>query len=130
MSFKATFYRDRFRKRVKRGFAGYPVGTVAYYGPDNQRASKVAVAVIPVEGAEPGLLERWFSDTDDVRTNPEVLKAVLQFLSSHAVKSVVATAGILGCPHEEGTDYPEGETCPACPYWAHRDRFSGDVIAS
>jgi hypothetical protein len=32
---------------------------------------------------------------------------------------------MLGCPHEEGIDYPEGEACPECPYWAGRDRPIG-----
>jgi hypothetical protein len=27
-------------------------------------------------------------------------------------------------PHEEGIDY-EGATCPACPFWAGRDRWTG-----
>jgi hypothetical protein len=31
---------------------------------------------------------------------------------------------IIGCPHEEGIDY-EGATCPACPFWAGRDRWTG-----
>lgn len=34
------------RKKAKRGMRGYPVGTIAFYRPDNQRASKVAVSVI------------------------------------------------------------------------------------
>lgn len=31
------------KKKAKAGFRGYPAGTVAFYGPDDQRASKVAV---------------------------------------------------------------------------------------
>jgi hypothetical protein len=34
---------------------------------------------------------------------------------------------VIGCPHEEGIDY-EGPTCPHCPYWAGRDRWTGEVI--
>ena len=34
----------------------------------------------------------------------------------------------LGCPHEEGVDYPEGQICPQCPFWAHRDRWTGEVM--
>jgi hypothetical protein len=41
----------------------------------------------------------------------------------HGVKSVVMTDGIIGCPHEEGVDY-QGPTCPHCPFWAGRDRFT------
>ena len=33
------------KKKARRGFRGYPVATVAYYGPDDQRASKVAVGI-------------------------------------------------------------------------------------
>jgi hypothetical protein len=40
----------------------------------------------------------------------------------------VVTDGIIGCPHEEGTDYPEGASCPQCPYWAGRDRFTHERI--
>jgi hypothetical protein len=35
---------------------------------------------------------------------------------------------IVGCPHEEGIDYPDGEKCPECPFWATRDRWSGDLL--
>ena len=128
MSLKAAWYQDKFRKRVKRGFAGYPVATIAYYGSDNTRASKVTVGVIQAEGEEPALLERWYRELHDVRTAPDVLKEILDFLSEHFVKSVVVANGILGCPHEEGKDYPDGEKCPVCSYWADRDRFTGHII--
>jgi hypothetical protein len=34
-----------------------------------------------------------------------------------------------GCPHEEGIDYPEGEPCPQCPFWTHRDRWTGKLLS-
>lgn len=128
MSLKATWYLDKFRKKAKKGFDGYPVATVAYYGPDDQRASKVAVGIILAEGGDAEVLERWFSDINDVRTDPEILKEVLGFVSAHSAKSVVMADRILGCPHEEGKDYPEGEKCPKCTFWANRDRFTGQII--
>ncbi len=27
------------------------------------------------------------------------------------------TEGIIGCPHEEGADFPSGQECPYCPFW-------------
>ena len=45
----------RLQKKAKRGFRGYPIGTVAFYGPDNRFASKVAVAAIPGEDEEAAL---------------------------------------------------------------------------
>jgi hypothetical protein len=32
---------------------------------------------------------------------------------------------IIGCPHEEGIDYPLGSTCPLCPFWKDKDRWTG-----
>lgn len=112
-------------KKARRGFAGYPVATVAYYGPDNRRATKAAVGIIPAEGEDPDILERWFSDARDIRRDHRVNEQVLRFIRSHDVRSVVMTDGIVGCPHEEGIDYPEGEVCPHCPFWAGRDRWAG-----
>src|SRR5271167_3451364 len=42
----------RLRKKAKRGMRGYPVASVAYYGPDESRASKVAVGILVSEDAE------------------------------------------------------------------------------
>jgi len=115
-------------KRANKGFRGYPIGTVAFYGPDDRRASKVTVGVVPREGAEPTELERWFSDQGDVRDDTDLTTAITAFLEQHSVKSVALADRILGCPHEEGIDYPLGEKCPACPFWANRDRWTGEEL--
>jgi hypothetical protein len=59
------------KKKARRGFRGYPVATIAFYGPDEQRASKAAVAIVNAEGAEPAVLERWFGEEIDVRKDRE-----------------------------------------------------------
>jgi hypothetical protein len=41
----------RLQKKAKKGMRGWPVATIAFYGPDLSRASKVAVSVIPHENA-------------------------------------------------------------------------------
>ncbi len=112
-------------KKSRKGFRGYPVGTVAFYGPDNKRASKVAVAVLVAEDEEPVALERWFSDHDDVRANAAIADEIKDLLQRNGVRSVAMADRIIGCPHEEGVDYPEGEPCPQCPFWANRDRWAG-----
>lgn len=48
-------------KKARRGFVGYPVATVAFYGPDDKVATKVSVGIIRAEAEEPFALERWFS---------------------------------------------------------------------
>lgn len=112
-------------KKAKAGFHGFPVGTVAFYGPDNQRASKVAVGIIPAEGSEPVDLRRWLTESGDARTDAAIGAEISEFLRGHGVHTVAITDRIIGCPHEEGVDYPEGEACPQCPFWAGRDRWAG-----
>lgn len=128
MSFKAKWYSDKFAKKRDKGFRGFPVATIAFYGPDDKRATKVSVGIVPNQGADPDPLEKWFSETIDVRTDPSVMEAVVRFIEQHGAKSVVALDRIIGCPHEEGIDYPEGEECPKCSYWANRDRWTGEVV--
>jgi len=114
------------RKKARHGFQGYPLATVAYYGPDARKATKAAVAIVPEQGAEPAVVERWFSDTRDIRRDHGVNERILAFIRAHGATSVVMSDGIIGCPHEEGVDYPDGGVCPHCPYWAGRDRWGGE----
>jgi hypothetical protein len=116
--------RKRLRKRAKRGFRGYPVATVALYGPDDRTATKLTVGIVPGQDADVTDLRRWLFDQADVRHNADVLEEVLEFIDTTGARSVVMTDRIIGCPHEEGVDY-EGPTCPACPFWAGRDRWTG-----
>jgi hypothetical protein len=116
--------RKRLGKRAKRGFRGYPVATVALYGTDDTRASKLTVGIMPAENADVTNLRRWFSEETDIRNDAGVAEEVLAFIEAAGAKSIAMTDRIIGCPHEEGIDY-EGSTCPACPFWAGRDRWTG-----
>ena len=53
--------RKRLSKRAKKGFRGWPVATVALYGPDDSTATKLTVAIMPAEAAEATDLRRRFS---------------------------------------------------------------------
>lgn len=116
------------QKKADRGFTGYPVATVAFYGPNGKLATKVAVGIILAENEEPAFLERWFSESQDVRRDHKVNQQIIEFIRGHEAKSVMVTDRIIGCPHEEGVDYPEGSVCPRCPYWSNRDRWSGELV--
>lgn len=116
------------KKAARRGFRGYPVATIAFYGPDESRATKVAVGIINEENAEPAALKRWFAEDQDVRSDLVMAKEILRFIQDHGGKSVITTDRIMGCPHEEGVDYPDGKVCPQCPFWAHRNRWTGEVV--
>ena len=78
MSFKETCQREQFKKKVQRGFRGYPVATVVFYGPTDQRASKVVVSIIKAEGAEPDPMEKWMSDTADARTESKINEEIFR----------------------------------------------------
>jgi hypothetical protein len=115
------------QKKARRGFRGYPVATINFYGPTCDRASKVAVGIVNSERGEVDALERWFTDATDARSDEAVGFAILDFIKAHNVKTVVMADRIIGCPHEEGIDYPDGRSCPQCPYWAGRDRFTHEM---
>lgn len=115
---------SRLAKRSRRGFRGFPAATVAYYGPDDSRASKVVVTVVPSKGAEPTHQATFTNEAGDLREDPFVGDSVMAFVEKHECASVFVAEEVLGCPHEEGVDYPEGGTCPACPFWTERDRWA------
>ena len=92
----------------------FPVGTIALYGPDDRKTTKIAASVIKREGAEP-ILERWMGSK--VKDEPKVHREIMEFFRQHGVKSVITTEENMGCPHEEGEDFPVGGDCPFCPYW-------------
>lgn len=86
----------------------------------------IAAGIIRSEGAEPSELKRWVVDGGDIRANMKVAQEVLSFVRTNGVLSVAMTGGLIGCPHEEGTDYPDGSHCPKCPFWAGKNRFTGE----
>ncbi len=114
-------------KKVRKGDKGYPIATIAFYGPNNNLATKVVCAIINHDGAEAEPMEKWFSSVD-LRKSEKVLNEVLNFIDKNGVKTVSMVEDIIGCPHEEGIDYPEGNACPKCTYWENRDRFAGFVV--
>jgi hypothetical protein len=112
-------------KKAKKGFKGYPLTTVAFYGPTDKLATKVAIGIIFNDSAEP-IIRQWYSKTD-IRNNTEVMEEILNLIRDNDIRSVVMIDKIIGCPHEEGIDYPEGVSCSACPYWSNRDRWGESV---
>ena len=119
--------KKRLAKRAKKGFRGYPVGTIACYGPDDRRATKLVVSIVEHDGAEPSEMRKWYTEDGDVRDTLEIMDETVGLLEQHGARSVVMPDRIIGCPHEEGIDY-EGQACPQCPFWANRDRWTGEVI--
>jgi len=80
---------------------------------------------VPAEGAATAGIRRFLSkNLRDMRAENQVAEKVLAFITEAAAISVVMADRIIGCPHEEGIDY-QGPTCPFCPFWAGRHRWTG-----
>lgn len=70
--------------------------------------------------------QKWrISDTGDLRDDGRLARETLALIAKYGAKSVAMPPTIIGCPHEEGPDYPVGEVCPQCPFWVGRARFAG-----
>ncbi len=119
-------YRKLLTKRMRKGKKGYPIASIAFYGPDNTRASKVVCSIIQYQDAEPEPIEKWFTNSD-ARKSEKILGEIICFIEDNKAKTVAMLDSIFGCPHEEGIDYPESETCPKCPYWKNRNRYTHEL---
>ena len=49
----------RLRKKARKGLRGWPIATIAFYGPNLTQATKVAVGIVPSENAEPQEVRDW-----------------------------------------------------------------------
>ena len=96
----------RLRKKAKKGMHGWPAATIAFYGPDASRASKVVVGIFTSEHAEVGEMRDWKLDAGDVRNDPRIAEEMLEFMARHGVLSVAMTDRIIGGPHQEGHRLP------------------------
>ena len=114
--------REGQRARSRRTEPVYPAVTIAQYGPDDKTVTKVVAALLrgPDEPTED--LQRWVGR--DITTSRTLKEQLLSFLARHKARSVILTAGVIGCIHEEGKDFPDGEECPFCPFWKGRDRWA------
>ena len=120
--------RKRLEKKAKKGFRGYPIGSLAFYGPDDRMATKMVASIVRGEREEDvGEMRKWFTTDHDVRNDRIFAEEVGAFFDMHGVRSIVMPDRIIGCPHEEGIDYA-GPICPQCPFWANRDRWTGEII--
>ena len=70
----------------------------------------------------------WSTDTGDLRNDPVIAAELTAWLRSHGINDTLSYDRIIGCPHEEGIDYPLGRPCPQCPFWAGIDRFTHEAI--
>lgn len=72
-------------------------------------------AIVGGEDQEPSVIKKWLGD--NVAKDPKVKRTIKSFLKKFKVKTTIITASPIGCPHEEGVDFPDGGDCPECSFW-------------
>jgi UDP-N-acetylglucosamine/UDP-N-acetylgalactosamine diphosphorylase len=92
----------------------FPVGTLAFYGPDYSTTTKIVASVFREKGSAP-TLKRWVKS--HVKADLKVQREIKEFFQLFGVKSIAVSDGNMSCPHEEGKDFPLGGDCPFCPFW-------------
>lgn len=102
-------YQRKHRKPSK-----YLIGTVAFYGLDDTVPTKITARVITDDDTE--LAARHWIGTN-VTDSPKVKDELREFFHQHGVMTILVGSGNIGCPHEEGLDFPHGEDCPFCLFW-------------
>jgi hypothetical protein len=120
--------KDRGAGMAKRREGREPcIAIYSLYGPNDRLASKAVVAIAR-EGTDDIIaLPRWMTGRMDVRQDKKIQGQIVAFLKNYNIRQVVTTGTIIGCPPEEGQDYPVGEACPFCPFWEGRNRWAGKL---
>ena len=73
--------KKRLEKKARRGFRGYPLATLAFYGPDDRSASKVVASIMDGEDEGPVQMRKWYSEYADVRHDADILEEVIAFIA-------------------------------------------------
>ncbi|GAA3955132.1 hypothetical protein [Allohahella marinimesophila] len=76
----------RIAKQVKKGFQGYPLISIVYYGPNESMATKVIVGFTAEEGAE--MMTETFSTQTDIREDTVVQTTIIKIIDRSGAKSV------------------------------------------
>jgi hypothetical protein len=95
------------------------IATVAFYGPNDQVATKAVVGILSKDKKVQDS-RQWLSTTVDVREDERIRAEMVDYIKTHKVEHATATEHVIGCPHQAGVDYPIGVPCPMCDFWKGR----------
>jgi|TARA_R110002111_G_scaffold22581_4_gene51504 hypothetical protein len=82
----------RISKRVKRGFHGYPMISIQYFGPSEVLATRVEVGFIQEENAEPML--ETFNSESDIRKDETVQTTIIKIIDRVDAKTVTLNESV------------------------------------
>ncbi|SBT18243.1 hypothetical protein MGA5115_02364 [Marinomonas gallaica] len=84
--------KKRIAKQVGKGFKGYPLVSIEYFGETPELATQVVIQFISEEGAEPQ--EQKFSAKNDVRNDETIQTVLLKIIERADAGSVTEIAGV------------------------------------
>ena len=105
-------------RRAQKGFQGYPLGIIAFYGPNASIASKAVIGIVKEAGGPSENIKKWVFEKGDLRQDVPSIKELFRYIEAHNIQSLALAPGIYYCPHEPGIDFPEGGACPKCLFWS------------
>ena len=82
----------------QRALCSHPHSYRRLYGPDDTRATKLTVGIVPAEDAEAPDLRRWFSEGTDIHNDAGVAEEVLAFIDAAGVRFIVKASITPTCP--------------------------------
>jgi hypothetical protein len=93
--------KKRLAKKAKRGFLGYPVGTLTCYGPDDRRASKLVAGIVEHEGGDAKEMRKWYCEQGDVRDNLEIIEEAIAFPRRRRLPGTAALSHLRTLQHAD-----------------------------
>ncbi len=84
--------KKRIAKQVKKGFDGYPMLTLAYFGATADCATEVEVSFLADATTEPQMQK--FSSSSDVREDETIQSVLVKIIERAEPKTVSEVAGV------------------------------------
>ncbi|KMQ76013.1 hypothetical protein [Marinobacter subterrani] len=84
--------KKRIAKQVKKGFHGYPLVSLEYFGKTPDSASEVVISFTEEEGAEPQ--KQTFVSGGDAREDETIQSTLLKIIERAGAKTVIEVNGI------------------------------------
>lgn len=83
--------KKRIAKLVKKGFDGYPLISLEYFGETSNSAKKVVISFVAEENAEPQ--EQTFLSDTDARNDEVIQSTLVKIIERSDVRTVVEVEG-------------------------------------
>ena len=84
--------RKRIAKQVKRGFHGYPLVSIEYFGKTPELATEVVISFVEEEGADPQ--KQTVVSSGDAREDETIQSTLLKIIERVGAKTVTEIDGI------------------------------------